>query len=498
MTKTEYPESKEGDTVGPTIFGHTGATGAVSTAAIRYSTETQPERYSSRGPVTHYFGPVNGTAPAAPLGSAEVIAKPDITATDCGATTFFAFFVESEATWRFCGTSAAAPHAAGVAALELDAKPSATPAEVRGAQENTASPIGPFEPKAVGAGLLKADAAVASLAPPSEVTITNGPLSRTADSTPTFEFQAAAPVECFIDGVPQMSGCSSPYTVASPLEDGPHTFEVKIEGGDDNAMFSFTVDTTPPTATIAKQPAFTADSTPTFFFTASEPAGFTCAIDRAAAKPCVSPYTMISPLSDGSHTFEVSATDQVGNTGHASVDFSVDTTPPIIEISSQPLDDTREKTPTFGFTANEPSNFKCAIDGAPFEFCESPYTTPTPLVDGPHSFEVVGTDQAGNAGRASASFTVDTRPPNTFFRKHPRHHIRIRNSKVRATFRFGSNESDVTFVCKVDRGLLRFCGAKLSRRFHVGKHVVRVKARDAAGNVDRTPAVFHFRVKQIG
>jgi hypothetical protein len=104
----------------------------------------------------------------------------------------------------------------------------------------------------------------------------------------------------------------------------------------------------------------------------------------------------------------------------------------------------------------------------------------------------------GNAGRASDSFTVDTRRPNTFFRKHPPHRIRTRHRKVRATFRFGSNESGVTFVCKVDRGLLRFCGAKLSRRFRVGKHFVLVKARDAAGNVDRTPAVFHFKVKRVG
>jgi hypothetical protein len=54
------------------------------------------------------------------------------------------------------------------------------------------------------------------------------------------------------------------------------------------------------------------------------------------------------------------------------------------------------------------------------------------------------------------------------------------------------------FICKVDRGLLRFCGPRLSRRFDAGKHFVLVKARDAAGNIDRTPAVFHFKVKRVG
>ena len=69
---------------------------------------------------------------------------------------------------------------------------------------------------------------------------------------------------------------------------------------------------------------------------------------------------------------------------------------------------------------------------------------------------------------------------------------------MRAKFRFKSNEPGVRFVCKVDRGLLRFCGSRFSRRFGAGRHVLKVRAGDRAGNVDRTPAVFRFRVKRIG
>jgi hypothetical protein len=67
----------------------------------------------------------------------------------------------------------------------------------------------------------------------------------------------------------------------------------------------------------------------------------------------------------------------------------------------------------------------------------------------------------------------------------------------RLTFRFKANEGDVVFLCKIDRGAFHRCGQKLMRWFRVGKHVVRVKARDAAGNVDPTPAVYRFRVKRI-
>ncbi len=108
ITATEYPSSVGGDIVGPTIFGHSGTAGAISVAAVPFFNSSTPEEYSSRGPVTHYFGPVSGIIPASPLPQPETLSKPDIAATDCGVTTFFAFQAAG-GVWRFCGTSAAAP-----------------------------------------------------------------------------------------------------------------------------------------------------------------------------------------------------------------------------------------------------------------------------------------------------------------------------------------------------------------------------------------------------
>ena len=56
VTETEYPQSSGGDVVGPTVFGHAGAAGAIAVGATRFDSGVAPERYSSRGPVTHYFG----------------------------------------------------------------------------------------------------------------------------------------------------------------------------------------------------------------------------------------------------------------------------------------------------------------------------------------------------------------------------------------------------------------------------------------------------------
>src|SRR5215203_1286705 len=152
VSATEYPDSGGGDVVGPAIFGHAGAASAIAVAAVPFNNSAKVERYSSRGPVTHYFGPVKGTTPAVALGSPEEVAKPDLTATDCGASTFFASL--SAGTWRFCGTSAAAPHAATVAALVRQAKPTLPAQQVRSALTDTAVPVGTFTAEAAGAGMV--------------------------------------------------------------------------------------------------------------------------------------------------------------------------------------------------------------------------------------------------------------------------------------------------------------------------------------------------------
>ena len=42
------------------------------------------------------------------------------------------------------------------------------------------------------------------------------------------------------------------------------------------------------------------------------------------------------------------------------------------------------------------------------------------------------------------------------------------------------------------------CGVKLTRSFGLGKHIVRVKARNSAGLTDASAAVFGFRVRRVG
>jgi hypothetical protein len=155
----EYPVSSGGDTVGPTIFGHNGSTAAQTVGAVPYNNAATIEDYSSRGPVTHLFGPVSGVTAAPPLGSPQVTSKPDVVATDGGQNTFFGANFGA-GLFRFFGTSQAAPHAAAVAALQIDAEPSITQQEVKAAQVSSAKSIAGFGPLAQGAGLIDAEGAL--------------------------------------------------------------------------------------------------------------------------------------------------------------------------------------------------------------------------------------------------------------------------------------------------------------------------------------------------
>ena len=81
-------------------------------------------------------------------------------------------------------------------------------------------------------------------------------------------------------------------------------------------------------------------------------------------------------------------------------------------------------------------------------------------------------------------------PPTTSITKKPKR----KTTKRRARFTFSSDDLAATFRCKLDRGKYKTCGKTYRVRVKPGKHVLRVVAVNAAGNVDATPAVVRWRV----
>ncbi|HEX7278180.1 MAG TPA: calcium-binding protein [Solirubrobacterales bacterium] len=91
---------------------------------------------------------------------------------------------------------------------------------------------------------------------------------------------------------------------------------------------------------------------------------------------------------------------------------------------------------------------------------------------------------------------VDRRAPLTRITAHPRAVTPLVKAWRRVVFRFASNEAGSRFRCKLDGNPYRGC---TSPRFYgvlAGRHAFRVIAIDAAGNADRTPALFRFQVRR--
>ena len=132
-----------------TITPHAASPDADAVGADPFYDQRNVEGFSSFGPSTFLFD-ASGNRLASPV----TVAKPNIMAPDGDSTTFFGGnFLNGFP--NFFGTSAAAPHAAGAAALVLQAHPSFTPSQIYSTLASTADPhIGSGNVNQIGAGLI--------------------------------------------------------------------------------------------------------------------------------------------------------------------------------------------------------------------------------------------------------------------------------------------------------------------------------------------------------
>ncbi len=169
-------------TTAGSTHGHNSATNAFGVAAVdiakaypnafKGGAQNPVESFSSDGP-RHVFFQANGTAitPGNFLASGGAIRqKPDFAAADGVATDLPGFN-------PFFGTSAAAPHAASIAALLKSYNPSLSPAQMRFVLTNTALDImAPGIDRDSGAGIVMVPAALAAAFPDAlEITPKSGP-----------------------------------------------------------------------------------------------------------------------------------------------------------------------------------------------------------------------------------------------------------------------------------------------------------------------------------
>ncbi|WGV26498.1 S8 family peptidase [Halotia branconii] len=149
------------------IYGHSNNSNAVSVGAVYYGNAPS---YSSRkdGTVIEQ----GQLEPFSSEGNPDSL-KPDVVAPD-GLAISFDLGGGSRSDidpgfFSFFGTSASAPYTAAVAALLLQADPSATPTEIYNALRDTAdSPVSGFDSR-LGFGLIRGDKAIAALGVPKPI-----------------------------------------------------------------------------------------------------------------------------------------------------------------------------------------------------------------------------------------------------------------------------------------------------------------------------------------
>src|SRR5207244_560995 len=245
------------------------------------------------------------------------------------------------------------------------------------------------------------------------------------------------------------------------------------------ASYTWTVDTTAPTASITANPTDPSNSSsPSFSFSSDAGASFQCALDGAAFAACSSPKSY-SGVADGSHTFQVEATDLAGNTGAAaSFIWTVDTVAPAASITASPTNPSNSSSPSFSFSSEAGASFQWALVGAAFASCSSPKSY-AGVVDGSHTFQVMATDTAGNSGvAASYTWTVDTVAPAASITASPTNP----SNSSSPSFSF-SSEAGASFECALDGAAFASCSSPKSYSGVTdGSHTFQVKATDTAGN----------------
>ncbi len=246
------------------------------------------------------------------------------------------------------------------------------------------------------------------------------------------------------------AGAVAQLTGAYLLPDGQNTITAQIAnlaGTVGTATSTFLVDTTPPTIVIQAPPAITNSSAPVVTIAYSDatsgvnPATLVVTLDgvdvsalfASGAASATGVLQVIPELADGSHRLVATIQDRAGNQSQPAVQiFVVDTTPPVVTISS-PANNSFINNPTpaiaiqytdgtgTGVNLNSIHAFlqqgvNPAVDiTSDFQIGAQQATGTIPaatsLADDTYILSAVAGDLAGNQGTATSTFVVDTVPP---------------------------------------------------------------------------------------
>jgi glucose/arabinose dehydrogenase/PKD repeat protein len=222
---------------------------------------------------------------------------------------------------------------------------------------------------------------------------------------------------------------------------------------------------------------------------------------------------------DSDTSVSANAVDAAGNLSPCSapIEYVEDSMPPAKPLIGSP-------SPVSPANANTPMLHGIAESGStvrlyPAADCSGPAVASLPTAqfaigvsltvadDSSTTFAATATDAAGNTSACSptSAYVEDSTAPQTSISRAPRAHldaprkrVRGRVGVVRAGFSFKSDDGSAHFVCKIDSAAPAPCSSPVTRvKFTQGTHRFAVRAIDAVGNFDATPAARKVTVREV-
>ncbi|MBJ7355258.1 MAG: hypothetical protein JHC98_10585 [Thermoleophilaceae bacterium] len=346
---------------------------------------------------------------------------------------------------------------------------------------------------------------------PPAVTVATHPPLRANQTDALFGLLASEPnveFECALDGGGWLPCGASPGFTG--LSADMHSFKARATDragnvGDDSAVFTWTIDLTPPAAPMIESPAdgaLVTTARPGFAGYAEEGAAVELFADGGSlgtvpANAITGAWALTpgSSLSQGLVQVKARAIDEAGNIGpySATRELTIDSIAPVTTLLGAPTAPTRADTVTVTFTADDPqATFSCRLDASAFAPCTSPYATPL-LSEATHTVQVRAKDTAGNVElpAQSVSFVVDRTAPvgqSTLIAGSA-------GSDGIPKFQIASNEPSAVARCKIDNGVFVNCSGQYKPSTTPGIHALTIRFTDAAGNSD--DQVFAFSVVPV-
>lgn len=244
--------------------------------------------------------------------------------------------------------------------------------------------------------------------------------------------------------------------------------------------------------------------TATFTFSSDRAdATFECSLDDAPFTACDSPL-VLTDLADGSHHFAVRALDpaDVVDPSPATASWTVaaeeDSTPPTVSLSGSTTGALVRGMVLLSAEAADDvavDRVEFVVDGVVVSYDDTaPYSVEwdsTTVDDGTREITARAVDASANATNSDpVSVTVDNTAPETVIDFGPTGSV----STDTVAFAFSASEPG-TFECALDGAAFGVCAPPLVLEgLADGTHTFAVRAIDAAGNIDPTPATQSWTV----